>query len=225
MGIEVGGSNQGQGRTLTLGGAIPTAAPVAPVPAPVAAPLLALSKGDGLVLVKADGAVNQVRFGGGWDPSPMGASWDIDITAIVLDGNNKTRMGKFVCFDARYRTTEDNAIKHNGDNTTGKGDGIDESIDAYLTQLAPTDQKIKLFAHIFDGRTKGQHFGLIANAFIQLEEINTRQQLARYSLTNEYHGFTAVELGELVRVGTAWQFNATGVGLNEECGETLQRYL
>lgn len=228
MGINYGGSNQGQGRTLTLGGVIPTQTPVAPTPAPApaAAPMLQLTKGDQLVLMKATGAVEQVRLGCGWDPNPMpGQKWDIDITAIILDANGKTRMGKFVCFDERYRMTEEGGIIHNGDNQTGRGDGIDESIDAFLTRLAPGDMKVKFFAHIFDARVKGQHFGLVRNAFIQLDEINTKAQLARFNLTDNYSGYTAIEFGELVRNGNAWQFNTTGIGLNEECAETIQRFM
>lgn len=216
MGIDIGGSNQEQGRTLTLGCATPTSG----------APMLELNKGDQLVLMKAKGAVEQVSLGSGWDPNPMpGQTWDIDVTAIVLDANGKTRIGKFVCFDQRFRKTEEGGIVHNGDNQTGQGDGIDESIDAFLTRLAPGDVKVKFFAHIFDGRAKGQHLGLVSNAFIQLVEINTKEQLARFSLNDSYAGFTAVEFGELVNMGTAWQFVATGIALNEECSETINRFM
>lgn len=242
MGIQTGGTNNNQGRTLTLGGALPPqpqapapayAQPTAPAPltlAPKEKPLepsLHLQKGDQLVLVKADGVIEEVRFGGGWDPNPManGTEWDIDISAIILDQYGKTRMGKFVCYDPNYRATQEGGLRHNGDNRTGKGPGIDESIDAIMSRLEYGDVKIKLFAHIFEGRAKGQHFGLVDNAFIQLEEVKTKQQHARFSLTNQYSGFTAVEFGELVRAGNAWQFNATGIGLNEECVDTINRYL
>ncbi|MBP1309238.1 tellurium resistance protein TerD [Paenibacillus sp. 1182] len=222
MGIEIGGTNQGQGRTLTLGGVIP-AAPTATQPV---VPMLQLSKGEKLALVKTTGVVEQVRLGTGWDPNQMpGQTWDIDVTAIILDANGKSRMGKFVCFDQRFRLTEEGGIKHNGDNLSGKGEGIDETIDAFLTKLSPGDVKIKFFAHIFNGKAKGQHFGLIRNAFIQLDEINTGEKLARFSLTENYSGYTAIEFGELVSLGTAWQFNATGIGLNEECDETINRFM
>ncbi|WPS85304.1 TerD family protein (plasmid) [Brevibacillus halotolerans] len=224
MGIETGVSNQGQGRTLSLGGLnpIPT-----PTPAPAAPSMLQLTKGDQLVLMKSNGAVEQVRLGSGWDPNPMpGQTWDIDITAIILDEYGKTRMGKFVCFDKRFRLTVEGGISHNGDNLTGQGDGVDESIDILLTRLAPEDMKVKFFAHIFEAGVKRQHFGLVQNAFIQLDEINTNAQLARFNLTDNYSDFTAIEFGELEReIENTWRFNATGVGLNEECIETINRFL
>jgi tellurium resistance protein TerD len=211
-------------RTLSLGGAIPTPAPAVSSPPPLAAHTLQLVKADQLVLVKATGNVEQIKFGGGWDPADTGKKWDLDLAAVILDANGKSRMGKFVCFDEKYRRTEENAIFHNGDNQTGKGEGIDEVIDINFLNLTSADVKVKLFVHIHNAQSNGQHFGLVRNAFCQLDEMN-KEQLARFSLTGDYSGFSAIELGDFDRSGTSWAFTAIGRGMNEETNETLGRYL
>ncbi|MFF2531329.1 TerD family protein [Brevibacillus sp. NPDC058079] len=228
MGIEVGGSNQGQGRTLSLGGAIPTPAPtpnVQPSAAQAAAPKLELFKSDKLFLVKEQGRVEEVRFGGGWDPAEMGLPWDLDLCAIILDASGSARMGKFVCFDKRYHVSEEDALRYSGDNQDGKGDDIDEYVDMTFGLLKPDDVKIKLYVHIHNAANKGQHFGLVKNAFCRIEESNTKAILAQFNLTDNYSGFTAIELGDFDRSGDVWSFTAIGRGMNEECETTIGRYL
>lgn len=105
--------------------------------------MLDLSKGNSEALVSASGRpVLKLYVGVGWDTSSGGKKGflgklkraqgtDLDVCAVVFDAQ-KTPI-RMAWFD--NLNVFDGAITLSGDNTTGKGDGDDESIVADLSKL------------------------------------------------------------------------------------------
>ncbi len=79
-----------------------------------------------------------------------------------------------------------------------------------LPQVPQDIHKIVFVVNIYDGTAKGQHFGLIQNAYIRLINTKNNEELCKYMLTEHYDGMTGLVVGELYRYGAEWKFNAIG---------------
>jgi tellurium resistance protein TerD len=111
-----------------------------------------------------------------------------------------------------------------GDNRTGDGDGDDEVININLSQV---DGQIiqMIFAVTIDKATeKGQHFGMIDNAFIRIQNKDTGEELCRYSLNSQYSGSDSVQVGRVYRYDGSWHFEAMGDGYSGGLGSLVNIY-
>jgi stress response protein SCP2 len=69
--------------------------------------------------------------------------------------------------------------------------------------------------NIYDATARGQHFGMIDNAFIRLVNVQNQQEICRYNLTDNYSGMQGLIVGELYRRNGEWKFNAIGQPVRE----------
>lgn len=142
---------------------------------------MSLMKGRPQSLVGASGTpVNQLFVGVGWDNSTgdkkglagrfaRAKGVDLDLACLVYDN---TGAGVRVCgFDSM--NLYNGALQHSGDNRTGKGDGIDESITA---QLGLVQANIKTLVFTLNAFKKGVSFAKIAGADCHLVDTSNGQQ-------------------------------------------------
>ena len=182
---------------------------------------LTLNKGSVLDLQKAAPSLENLDLGAGWDTAAFGEAFDLDITAFLLNANNKITGANDVIY---FNNPKGNGIKLNGDNRTGEGDGDDEVISVQLSQISPSVQKIIFSVVIFQAREKGQTFGQVNNSYIRLVNKNNGSEVAKFQLKNDFSTETAVIFGELVRNGDAWLFHAIGEGLDADLNQLAQRF-
>ena len=117
-------------------------------------------------------------------------------------------------------------VQHMGDNLTGAGDGDDEQIIIDLASVPENYDRIVIVVNIYQARERGQHFGLIQNAFCRLVDTRNNAELCRYNLTDDYSGQTAMVFGEVYRYNGEWKFNAIGQGTaDNSIGDLARRYL
>lgn len=91
--------------------------------------------------------------------------------------------------------------------------------------LAPYD-RILLAVSICQAKKRGQHFGMIRNAFIRVVDFRNNNELMRYDLTENYSSMTAMISGEVYRYNNEWKFSAIGQGTNDNSiGEFTRRYV
>lgn len=173
--------------------------------------LLNLSKGGVLDLTKQDKVYSKINVGGGWDVVINGPSADLDLSAFLLDRNGRiTDTSRQVVF---FNQMRQNGIFLNGDNRTGAGEGDDEVMKIDLSQVPSNISKIVACVNIFEAQSKGQTFGLIDNAKVRLVDEDTNQELASFSLKDDYSTDTAIVFAELVRDdNNHWYFHAIGDG-------------
>lgn len=173
--------------------------------------LLNLSKGGVLDLTKQDKVYSKINVGGGWDVAINGPSADLDLSAFLLDRNGRiTDISRQVVF---FNQMRQNGIFLNGDNRTGAGEGDDEVMKIDLSQVPSNISKIVACVNIFEAQSKGQTFGLIDNAKVRLVDEDTNQELASFSLKDDYSTDTAIVFAELVRDdNNHWYFHAIGDG-------------
>ena len=188
-----------------------------------------LVKGQKVNLVKESPGLRHLRVGLGWDEAEQrrgflaslfgGKPADIDCDAsVILCGAN----GKVVSTSIKDCVVyfgnlvhPSGAIRHAGDNLTGSGDGDDEQITIDVQRLPADVQKLVFVVNIYDANIRGQHFGMIRNAFIHITDTQTNKEICRYSLTDSFSGCTGLVVGELDRNGGQWEFTAVGQGVRE----------
>lgn len=183
-----------------------------------------LQKGQKINLTKStDGAatgLKAVMVGLGWDEveqkrgffAPKPASIDCDASAILCGENGKVispDLNTSVVYFGNLRHIS-NSIIHQGDNLTGAGEGDDEQIMVNLQAVPGQIAKIVFVVNIYDARVKGQHFGMIKNAFIRLVNLDTRVEICRFNLSENYANMTGLVVGEIYRRDGEWKFNAIG---------------
>ena len=194
---------------------------------------VSLQKGQKVSLKKSDGKkLSNLMVGLGWDAVPkeekggffsriFSGSKDIDCDASV-----------FVCQGGKLVDKEDivyfgnlehksGAIKHMGDNLTGEGEGDDEQIFVNLDKIPAQYDKLVFVVNIYKAADRKQHFGMIKNAYIRIIDNDSREELCRFNLSDDYTDMLSMIAGEVYRYKDEWKFNAVGSGTTDTGLATL----
>ena len=196
-----------------------------------------LQKGQKIDLTKGGGGLSRIMVGLGWDeaqPAPQQSSGgffglfksqpqqqtqdiDCDASAILLNSNGKLYGNNTndCCVYFGNLSHYSGAIQHQGDNLTGAGDGDDEQIMVDLSRVPSDVAKIVFVVNIYDANKRGQHFGMIQNAFIRLVNLANHSEICKFNLSENYYGMTGMVVGEIYRYNGEWKFNAIGQPVKE----------
>jgi tellurium resistance protein TerD len=206
-----------------------------------------LQKGQTINLEKSQYDLSTVTIGLGWDvrqrkPGFLGGllggggndeEYDLDAIAFLLDGGDKVinlgdsrLVGGDVIFFNNLRHPS-GQIWLTGDNRTGDGDGDDEQIVVRLESLPQPYQKILFVVSIYQGQQKGQHFGMIENAFIRAVDARGRE-MARFNMSGDatYSQMRSVVFAEVYKRDGGWKFRAIGTPYpTDSFAEILRSYV
>lgn len=136
---------------------------------------------------------------------------DLDASCAVYDENKKN----IDTVSFRKLKSDDQAIKHSGDDLTGDlngDDGLDnEVITLDFTQLSPSANYVAFFINSF----RGQDFKDIPFASIRIYEgtpTRVSEVFAKYDVANEkaFAGSVSMILGVFYKRNGEWKFNAIG---------------
>ncbi|KDN85819.1 TerD family protein [Kitasatospora cheerisanensis] len=170
-----------------------------------------LAKGGNVSLTKAAPDLTQVRIGLGWDArSTTGAPFDLDASALLCAAGRVLGDEYFVFYN-NLRSPE-GSVEHQGDNLTGDGDGDDEVVEVNLELVPVQIDKVVFAVSIYDADARLQSFGQVSNAYIRVVNVADGSEIARYDLTEDASGETAMIFGELYRYQGEWKFRAVGQG-------------
>ena len=193
-----------------------------------------LQKGQKVDLTKGNAGLKRLIVGLGWDEAEKkvgffgrkkGADIDCDASALVCGvGGKLLDKDDIVYFgNLKHRT---GAITHLGDNLTGEGEGDDEQLIVELNAIPESYEKIIFVVNIYKAFERNQHFGMIKNAFIRIVDADTKQELCKYNLSENYNNMTAMIFGEVYRYKGEWKFNAIGQPTQDKgLGELAARFL
>ena len=172
-----------------------------------------LSKGQKVDLTKGNASLKHIMVGLGWDVNAFdsGADFDLDASAFMCGANGKCPTEKEFVFYGNLEHPS-GAVKHQGDNLTGEGDGDDEQIFVDLKAIPESVDKIAVTVTIYEAQERRQNFGQVSNAYIRIVDEVTNQELIRYDLGEDFSIETAIVVGELYRHNGEWKFNAIGSG-------------
>ncbi|GAA2677824.1 TerD family protein [Streptomyces lunalinharesii] len=170
-----------------------------------------LAKGGNVSLSKAAPNLAQITVGLGWDArSTTGAAFDLDASALLC-ASGRVLGDEYFVFYNNLKSPE-GSVEHTGDNLTGEGDGDDETVLVDLTQVPETVETIVFPVSIHEADLRGQSFGQVSNAFIRIVNQADGSELARYDLSEDAAGETAMIFGEVYRRNGEWKFRAVGQG-------------
>ncbi|MFC4051160.1 TerD family protein [Actinomadura syzygii] len=173
---------------------------------------VSLSKGGNVSLTKQAPGLSAVTVGLGWDlRTTTGSDFDLDASALVLDGSGKIISDQHFVFFNNLRTP-DGGVEHSGDNTTGAGEGDDEQLKVNFGALPATAERVAFAVSIYEADGRGQNFGQVRNAYIRVLNQGDGSEMARYDLSEDASMETAMVFGELYRSGAEWKFRAVGQG-------------
>ena len=164
---------------------------------------ISLSKGQTVSLVKTGApALAKVRMGLGWDAAARGRSIDLDASVIAYDARgNDVDKAWFMSLSGCG-----GAIKHSGDNLTGKGDGDDEQIVCDLSRMPANVTTLLFTVNSFSGQT----FDKVASAYCRLLD-DRGAELVRFSLTDTPKA-KGVFMARMDRTPAGpWEMTALGV--------------
>ena len=173
---------------------------------------ISLSKGGNVNLSKESPGLNKIVVGLGWDARATdGAAFDLDASAFLVKLDGKVRSDSDFCF-YNNKIVADGAVQHAGDNTTGAGEGDDETINVELSKIPADLDKVVFAVTIHEADARKQNFGQVNHAYIRVTNAEGGQEIARYDLSEDASIETAMIFGEIYRVGSDWKFKAVGQG-------------
>jgi tellurium resistance protein TerD len=185
---------------------------------------ISLSKGGNVNLSKEVPGLNKIVVGLGWDARATdGAAFDLDASVFLVKADGKVRTDNDFCF-YNNKVVADGAVQHMGDNTTGIGDGDDETVNVELSKITTDIDKVVFAVTIHEADMRKQNFGQVNHAYIRVINAASGQELARYDLSEDASIETAMIFGELYRVGDDWKFRAVGQGFAGGLGALAASY-
>ena len=168
-----------------------------------------LSHGQSLDLEADGAALTRVQMGVGWEHAHTAgfagsgaAPIDLDAAAVQFAG------GAF--FDIAFfnnLATRDGSTTHLGDNTSGKGEGDDETISIDLSRVYAKVDTILFVVTSYQGHS----LEYVRNAYCRLVD-DGGTEVARFTITLGVRE-TGLVMARLVRAGDGWALHAIGAGI------------
>ncbi|WP_293266715.1 TerD family protein [Neptunomonas sp.] len=185
---------------------------------------VSLQKGGNVSLEKVAPGMTKMLLGLGWDSRATdGTDFDLDASVFMVGEDGKVRGdGDFIFYNNLKSACS--SVEHTGDNTTGEGDGDDESVKVDLSLIPADVNKVIVGVTIHDADARNQNFGQVSNAFIRVVNQDSNAEVARYDLSEDYSTETALVFGELYRHNSEWKFKAIGQGFAGGLKPMAQQY-
>ena len=189
--------------------------------------VISLQKGERVSLDKVAPGLNAAFIGLGWDVNvtDTGNDFDLDASVFLLNSEEKLISDQhFIFYNNLTSPDTHQSIKHMGDNLTGEGEGDDEVIIVDLRRV-PTDiHRIVITVTIHEADKRRQNFGQVRNAFVRLVDVETKKEVLRYDLEEDFSIETALIMAEIYRKNGQWRMNAVGAGYQGGLQALLNRY-
>ena len=185
---------------------------------------ISLQKGGNVNLSKEAPGLSKMVVGLGWDTRATdGAGFDLDGAVFLVKSDGKVRSDADFVFYNNLKST-DGSVVHSGDNTTGAGDGDDETVTIDLSKVPADVDKVILAVTIHDAEARKQNFGMVSKAFIRCVNASGNAEIARYDLSEDGSTEAAMIFGEVYRAGADWKFKAIGQGFKGGLGPLAKSY-
>ena len=180
---------------------------------------VSLSKGQKVSLKKETGdTLKKVAMGLGWGRAKalfgfMSKDVDLDGSCILFDGS--ARPVDVVWFGKLESDT--GALLHTGDDREGGGSANDpnETINVDLSAVPSQVSSIVFVVNSYSGET----FKGIPDAFVNIVDLASNKEIARFSLSLDGGDYEAFIIAKLTRDAADWQFHAIGEPVNG--GQTI----
>jgi tellurium resistance protein TerD len=188
---------------------------------------ISLQKGQRVSLEKVAPGLVAGYIGLGWDVNrtDTGTEFDLDVSVFLLGTNEKIVSDKhFIFYNNLTSPDPDKSIQLMGDNRTGAGEGDDEGMVVDFRKVPQDVEKIVITVTIYDADKRKQNFGQVSNAYVRLLNVETKEEVLRYDLDEDFSIETAIIMAEIYRKDGEWRVNAVGSGYQGGLQALLDRY-
>ena len=169
-----------------------------------------LKQGQKVDLTKNNPQLKKILVNLGWNTD---ANFDLDSSAFLLGADGKvTNDADFIFYNNLKHKS--GAVEHLGDDISDGNGGKIEKIKIDLEKIPAEICKIAFTVTIYDAENRKQNFRQVKNAFIQIVNAATGDELIRYDLKENFSIETAIIAGEIYRHNGEWKFNAIGTGFS-----------
>lgn len=173
------------------------------------------------------GTISAPKFtiGLGWDTnsSSTGSGFDLDASVFILGEDKKTLSDQHFIFYNNLKSPT-GAVEHTGDNLTGDGEGDDEQIIVDLSKIENEVAEICIVVTIHEAVSRNQNFGQVRNSFIRVFDSNSREDILKFELDEDFSIETAVEFGRIYKRNGEWKFEAVGMGMKGGLQDYVDKY-
>jgi tellurium resistance protein TerZ len=173
--------------------------------------MIELSPGQEMPLVDETGEqLTRLRIGVGWDHNPTAGAIGTGAPEIDLDAS-AVQFGGRQAFDFAFYNnlaTRDGSVVHQGDNTSGRGEGDDEVITVDLTKVHRQIDSIVFLVSSYQGHT----LEWVHHAYCRLVG-DDDVELARFTLSLGVPE-TGLAMATISRDGNGWKLRAIGEGIH-----------
>lgn len=186
-----------------------------------------LQKGQKVSLKKSNGKkLSRLMVGLGWDAAEKKSGGffsglfsgakniDCDASVFMCRGGKYVDKEDLIYFGNLHHPSD--CIKHMGDNLTGEGEGDDEQIFIDLDKMPAHYDRLIFVVNIYDAVSRKQHFGMIKNAYIRIIDPDSREELCRFNLSDDYTDMLSMIAGAVYKRGDEWKFDAIGTGTKDK---------
>jgi tellurium resistance protein TerZ len=176
--------------------------------------VIELRRGDEIALTRDDGSsLGKLTMGVGWDKRAgagalSGANRpdvDLDASALQYAGRQLFDLAFF-----NHLETRDGAVRHLGDNLSGRGEGDDEQITIDLAKVYPKVDTMLFLVTSYQGHS----LEFVRNAYCRLADENG-EEIARFTLTEGVPrtGFMMAKIFREPEDTARWRLRAVGQGI------------
>ena len=171
-----------------------------------------MKAGESIQIMKEDGsALSKILIGAGWDPTDEGGKKDVDLFIV------HRQTGIFAYYGAKNTIT---GVELGEDNTTGEGEGFDETVKMDATKSA--DGTYAVCINIYNATQKQQKFSQVKNARVSVCNAENEAVLATYNVTEDGGDHTALHIGDIVDNGDKYTFTAKGTYMDGSISEVAK---
>ena len=172
--------------------------------------MINLEKGQNILLKEDMFDLSEMTIGLGWEINTVRGKqdYDLDASAILLDENNRcSGIADVVYYGEKMHHSK--AIWSCGDNLVGSNVGDAEQLVVKLRSVPMKYKKIVFVTNIYQAESRRQDFGQVKNAYVRAADAKGNE-IAKFNLSENFVGKTAVVFAEIYRHETGWKFKAIG---------------
>lgn len=135
---------------------------------------------------------------------------DVDVSAFLLGSSGKVIGDSWFVFYGQTESPDHSTVFH------ADGGADREIISVDFTRLDPSVARIVFVLTINEAFEKNLNFSMIQDAYIQLFDGSTNQEIVSYYIEEYYPNVTSMTIGELYLHNGKWKFNPVGNGVHHD---------
>ncbi|MDJ0715995.1 MAG: TerD family protein [Prochloraceae cyanobacterium] len=188
---------------------------------------ISLQKGQKVSLEKVAPGISAALIGLGWDVNvtDTGGEFDLDVSVFLLGADEKLVSDKhFIFYNNLTSPDPGQSVQLMGDNRTGAGEGDDEAMIVDFRKIPEDVDRMAITVTVYEAEKRGHNFGQVNNAYVRLVNVETKEEVLRYDLDEDFSIETAIIMAEFYRKDGEWRVNAVGSGYQGGLQALLDRY-